>query len=108
MNTGLRGAVAILAVASPCLAAADAAPSSLDPVVVTGSRVDHGSFDLPGAVDVVDAGRIGADNARVNVSEALVAVPESPSRIVRTTRRTCRFPRAALAPAPPSGCAAFA
>ena len=74
MNTGSRGVVAILA-AFPCLAAADAAPSTLDPVVVTGSRVEHGSFDLPGAVDVVDTGRIGADNARVNVSEALAAVP---------------------------------
>ena len=75
MNTGSRSVVAILAAAFPCLAAADAAPSTLDPVVVTGSRVEHSSFDLPGAVDVVDAGRIGADNARVNVSEALVAVP---------------------------------
>ena len=75
MNTGSRGVVAILAAAFPCLAAADAAPSTLDPVVVTGSRVEHSSFDLPGAVDVVDAGRIGADNARINVSEALVAVP---------------------------------
>jgi len=75
MNTGSRGVVAILAAASPCLAAADAAPATLDPVVVTGSRVEHSSFDLPGAVDVVDAGRIGADNARVNVSEALAAVP---------------------------------
>jgi outer membrane cobalamin receptor len=74
MNTGSRGVVVILA-AFPCLAAADAAPSTLDPVVVTGSRVEHGSFDLPGAVDVVDAGRIGADNARVNVSEVLAAVP---------------------------------
>ena len=74
MNTGSRGVVAILA-AFPCLAAAAAAPSTLDTVVVTGSRVEHGSFDLPSAVDVVDAGRIGADNARVNVSEALAAVP---------------------------------
>jgi iron complex outermembrane recepter protein len=69
MNTGSRGAVAILAVASPCLVAADAAPMTLDPVVVTSS------FDLPGAVDVVDAGRIGADSARVNVAKALAAVP---------------------------------
>ena len=75
MNTGSRGVVAILATAFSCAAAADAVPSTLDPVVVTGSRVEHSSFDLPGAVDVVDAGRIGADNARVNVSEALAAVP---------------------------------
>jgi iron complex outermembrane receptor protein len=75
MNIGSRRVVAILAAAIPCLAGADAAPPTLDPVVVTGSRVEHSSFDLPGAVDVVDAGRIGADNARINVSEALAAAP---------------------------------
>ena len=58
----------------PCLSRADA-PPTLDPVVVTGSRVEHSSFDLPVSVDVVDAARIGADNARVNASEALAAVP---------------------------------
>jgi outer membrane receptor protein involved in Fe transport len=57
------------------LAAANAVPSPLDPVVVIGSRVEYGSFDLPGAVDVVDAGRIGAENAQVDASEALAAVP---------------------------------
>ena len=75
MNTGSRRVAALLAAAIPCLAGADATPPTLDPVVVTGSRVEHSSFDLPGAVDVVDAGRIGADNARINVSEALAAVP---------------------------------
>ncbi|MCH2221947.1 MAG: TonB-dependent receptor plug domain-containing protein, partial [Dechloromonas sp.] len=48
---------------------------NLDTVVVTGSRVEHNSFDLPAAIDVVDAARIGADQARVNASEALAAVP---------------------------------
>lgn len=48
---------------------------SLDPVVVTGSRVEHNTFDLPVAIDVVDAERIGADQAKVNASEALVSVP---------------------------------
>ena len=75
MNTGSRRVAALLAAAIPCLAGADATPPTLDPVVVTGSRVEHSSFDLPGAVDVVDAGRIGADNARINVSEALAAAP---------------------------------
>ena len=48
---------------------------SLDAVVVTGSRVEHNTFDLPAAIDVVDASRIGADQAKVNASEALASVP---------------------------------
>ncbi|AXS81513.1 TonB-dependent receptor [Dechloromonas sp. HYN0024] len=66
----------ILAATFPCLAvAAEPAALTLDSVVVSGSRVEHNSFDLPAAVDVVDAARLGADQARVNASEALVAVP---------------------------------
>ena len=66
--------VALLAATFPGLAMADAVVN-LDTVVVTGSRVEHNSFDLPAAIDVVDAARIGADQARVNVSEALASVP---------------------------------
>lgn len=47
----------------------------LDPVVVTGSRVEHSSFDLPASIDVVSTDQINAAQARVNVSEALAAVP---------------------------------
>jgi iron complex outermembrane receptor protein len=66
----------ILAATFPCLAIAAESPIlTLDSVVVSGSRVEHNSFDLPAAVDVVDASRIGADQARVNASEALSAVP---------------------------------
>lgn len=65
---------AIIAAAFPCFALAEAT-LTLDSVVVTGSRVEHSSFDLPAAIDVVDADRIGADQARVNASEALAAVP---------------------------------
>jgi iron complex outermembrane receptor protein len=49
------------------------APMSV--VVVSGSRSEHLSFDLPAAIDVVDAARIGAAQPRVNASEALAAVP---------------------------------
>jgi len=66
--------VALLAATFPGLAMADATVS-LDAVVVTGSRVEHNTFDLPAAIDVVDAARIGADQARVNASEALASVP---------------------------------
>ncbi|HEY3432314.1 MAG TPA: TonB-dependent receptor [Rhodocyclaceae bacterium] len=52
-----------------------AAELELDPVVVTGSRSEHKSFDLPAAIDVVDANRIDAAQAKVNLSEALSAIP---------------------------------
>jgi iron complex outermembrane receptor protein len=49
------------------------APTSV--VVVTGSRGEHLSFDLPASIDVVDADQIGAAQPRVNASEALAGVP---------------------------------
>lgn len=74
MKYRLSRIAAIVAAAFPCVVLADTA-LTLDSVVVTGSRVEHSSFDLPAAIDVVDAERIGADQARVNASEALAAVP---------------------------------
>lgn len=65
----------ILAATFSCLGIAAETALTLDSVVVSGSRVEHNTFDLPAAVDVVDASRIGADQARVNASEALAAVP---------------------------------
>ena len=51
-------------------------PSPLSAVVVvSGSRVEHNSFDFPAAIDVIDAGRIRAGQIRVNASESLSAVP---------------------------------
>ena len=44
-------------------------------VVVSGTRAEHTSFDLPASIDVVDAAQIGDTQLRVNASEALVAVP---------------------------------
>lgn len=46
-----------------------------DVVVVSGSRVEHASFDLPAAIDVIDSARIRDSQMRVNASEALAAVP---------------------------------
>ncbi|MES2743637.1 MAG: TonB-dependent receptor [Pseudomonadota bacterium] len=48
---------------------------TMDVVVVSGSRRDHASFDLPASIDVIDAARIGAGQLRVNASESLAAVP---------------------------------
>ena len=44
-------------------------------VIVSGSRVEHSSFDFPAAIDVVGADRIRDSQMRVNASEALASVP---------------------------------
>ena len=59
--------------AAPGLAA-EPAPV-LNPVVVTGSRTEAESFDLPFSVDVVDTRKTREGNLGVNASEALVGVP---------------------------------
>jgi iron complex outermembrane receptor protein len=64
---------ALFAPAIACAGPEDAAIA--DVVVVSGSRMDHTSFDLPAAVDVLDAARIRDGQVRVNASEALAAVP---------------------------------
>ncbi|UVW29337.1 TonB-dependent receptor [Massilia sp. H6] len=63
----------LVSFACPAFAQSPAAPQSV--VVVTGSRTEQESFDLPAAVSVVDAQRIGAGQPRVNLSESLVTVP---------------------------------
>ncbi len=67
--------LAALAADAPAPAAAEAAQGPMAVVVVTGSRSEHASFDLPAAIDVIDASQIRDTQARVNVSEALAAVP---------------------------------
>ena len=69
--------VAALFAAAPLAAWAtpDTPDASMSVVVVSATRAEHTSFDLPAAIDVVDADRIGAAQPRVNVSEALAAVP---------------------------------
>ena len=69
-------AASLAAVLAPVAHAADApATKPIDVVVVSGSRTEHTSFDLPAAVDVIDAARIGAGQMRVNASESLSSVP---------------------------------
>ena len=63
-----------LAGALPLLAQAEVS-TTLDSVVVTGSRVEHNSFDLPAAVDVVSRRAQAADQPGVNASEVLTGVP---------------------------------
>ncbi|MCZ4305970.1 TonB-dependent receptor [Zoogloeaceae bacterium G21618-S1] len=54
--------------------AADTA-TVLNPMVVTGSRAEAASFDLPYSIDVVDSRTIGEGKLGVNASEALAGVP---------------------------------
>ena len=67
--------VAALFAAAPLAASAAAPDAPMSVVVVSATRAEHTSFDLPAAIDVVDADRIGAAQPRVNASEALTAVP---------------------------------
>lgn len=70
-------AIASLFAASALAASARAADTQplVDVVVISASRVEHTSFDLPAAIDVVGAARIRDGQMRVNASEALAAVP---------------------------------
>ena len=65
----------VAATLAPLAAAQSGTAAPIDVIVVSGSRMEHASFDLPAAIDVIDAARIGAAQMRVNASEALGAVP---------------------------------
>lgn len=65
--------LALLCAAALPAAAQDAA--TLSPIVITGSRVEASSFDLPYSIDSVDLGADSAAGPRVNVSEVMGAVP---------------------------------
>ena len=72
----LFAATAVSAVAGAAELPAAQVPIPLaDVVVVSGSRIEHASFDLPASIDVVDGARIGAAQARVNASESLSSIP---------------------------------
>ena len=60
----------------PSSAVADSAEATeLDAVVVTATRVESRNFDLPIAIDALDAETIQAQTAQVLVSEVLARVP---------------------------------
>lgn len=74
-----RKTMAALLAALPSVAAAQAEEPAVAPlagvVVVSGSRIEHRSFDFPAAIDVVDTAQIRAGQIRVNASESLGAIP---------------------------------
>ena len=45
------------------------------PIVVTGTRVEQNSFDLPIAIDVVDQEDIQAGQLQMTLSESLIRIP---------------------------------
>ena len=47
----------------------------LSPVVVTATRIEEKSFDLPVSIDVIDAEKIQEGQLQVNISESLARVP---------------------------------
>ncbi|HEX8010327.1 MAG TPA: TonB-dependent receptor [Casimicrobiaceae bacterium] len=66
----------LVAAAAACAAAAGAqVPERLDPLVVTATRVEERAFDLPVAIDSVDAALIQRYQLGVNLSESLARVP---------------------------------
>lgn len=67
--------LALLAGLAASTASAAESTPVLNPVVVTGSRVEAESFDLPFSVDVVDMKPVQDGNLGVNASEALAGVP---------------------------------
>ena len=78
LDAALRVAAAILLAGHATAARAqESSPraTNLDPVVVTGSRVEAKSFDLPYSIDVVDLRASQAGMLGVNVSEVLGGVP---------------------------------
>jgi iron complex outermembrane receptor protein len=70
----LNAVAALFALGGGAFAADDGAAPQ-DVVVVSATRVGHTTFDMPAAIDVVDAVRSGETQPRVNASEALAAVP---------------------------------
>ena len=72
----LNAVATLFALGASSLAnAADNTDAPVEVVVVSATRVGHTVFDMPAAIDVVDAARIHESQARVNASEALAAVP---------------------------------
>ena len=64
-----------LALAALAATTAHAAPTVLDPVVVTATRTETAPYDLPASIDRIDGDALRAGRAQVNISEGLGGVP---------------------------------
>ncbi|HET9763035.1 MAG TPA: TonB-dependent receptor plug domain-containing protein, partial [Casimicrobiaceae bacterium] len=63
------------AVASAWLVGADAQVAQIQPLVVTATRIEEPAFDLPVAIDSIDASLIQRNQLQLNLSETLNRVP---------------------------------
>ena len=63
------------ALATIAQAQSEPAPATLDPVVVTATRREERSFDVPASIDVIDGTTIREGQPAINLSEPLVRVP---------------------------------
>ena len=72
-----RRLLSSMALAGTMLAATAGAqvPERLDPIVVTATRADARAFDLPVAIDSIDAAQIQQGQLQLNLSESLGRVP---------------------------------
>jgi len=70
----LRAGIALGVAVAPSTAGAQV-PERMDPIVVTATRTDARAFDLPVAIDSVDATQIQQNQLQVNLSESLARVP---------------------------------
>jgi iron complex outermembrane receptor protein len=67
---------AIVVIARPAIVAAqEALPAQLDPVVVSATRSAERAFDLPVAIDTVTSDQIQRGQLQINLSESLARVP---------------------------------
>ena len=62
-------------IANAQLASAEEVTATLAPIVVTATRIEQNSFDLPVAIDVVDMDDIQAGQLQMYLSESLIRVP---------------------------------
>ena len=74
MSLNMRAAAAVSAALAIAPVVAQV-PERLDPVVVTATRSEERAFDLPVAIDSIDALLIQRNQLQVNLSETLVRVP---------------------------------
>lgn len=71
----LKPVCAAVFISGPGISAAQEEAVRLAPIVVTPTRVEQSSFDLPTAINSIDKETIQEQRQGVNISEALVRVP---------------------------------
>ena len=71
----IGASLGMAAVAAAWWAGADAQVAQIQPLVVTATRIEEPAFDLPVAIDSIDASLIQRNQLQLNLSETLNRVP---------------------------------